>query len=97
MAPNSTMSFPIELDQKSLKSGKYVLKVHAETEEQSWDLEKEFTISQEDAKKYNEEAVNIDERDYVKVFFYILIGLAVAILVVLLMLLIVSKNKKDKK
>lgn len=62
MAPNSNYDFPISWDNQSFQPGKYSLKLTAvDKAGHKWSFNKEFEIK-DDAKKYNEEAVDVEEQ-----------------------------------
>lgn len=94
MAPNSNFDYPIHLEGKKLEAGKYTLKLHATSKDDEWNLEKDFTITKEEAKKYNKQDVTIKE-DYT--WWYVAGGIIALLLLQLIIFLIVSKRKKDKE
>lgn len=57
MAPNSQFTFPVYWGVTPMKPGKYIAKVSAKSRYDSWELEKKFEITDEQAKKMNEETV----------------------------------------
>ncbi|MGX7244559.1 DUF916 and DUF3324 domain-containing protein [Enterococcus quebecensis] len=56
MAPNSVFDFEMDWGIAALPSGTYTLKLDASNDYQEWQLSKEFTITNEQAKKMNEES-----------------------------------------
>ncbi|WP_375179678.1 DUF3324 domain-containing protein [Enterococcus rotai] len=55
LAPNSSSNFEIDYGTDSVKAGTYLLSIVASNEHGNWEFEKEFTISENQAKKLNEE------------------------------------------
>lgn len=56
MAPNSQFDFATNWGLDPIQSGTYVLSVKADSGENTWSWEEEFTIGEKEAKKINEEA-----------------------------------------
>lgn len=96
MAPNSTIAFPIELEDTELSAGKYVSKVHIEWNNQDWDLEMPFEISKEELAKQESESVS-DESSSTPFWVYLLIVLAIIIILLLVIIVILLLMKKSKK
>lgn len=55
IAPNTHFTYPVDWGIDPIPSGDYLVKIHAESDKHEWDLEKEFTITEEKAKEMNEE------------------------------------------
>ncbi|HCT8121450.1 DUF916 and DUF3324 domain-containing protein [Enterococcus faecalis] len=96
MAPNSNYNFPISWDNQSFQPGKYSLKLNAvDKVGHKWSFNKDFEIK-DNAKKYNKEAVEINERvnknDYIIYTLIFILTLAVGIIAYLLINL--KKNVK---
>ncbi|MGX6961739.1 DUF916 and DUF3324 domain-containing protein [Vagococcus xieshaowenii] len=94
MAPNSNFDLAVRTGNKELKPGKYIAKITAQSNDYKWDLTKEFEIKKVDAKKYNNDAVNIEETSNIN--FYLLLLLTVLIVLLLLILLTVLLKKRSK-
>lgn len=99
MAPNSNFQFPIFLDKQQLKAGDYTLHLTATTkdtkwEEETWKWTKDFTVTNEEANKLNEDAINDPEpeKNYLVWILSAIIGL-----LLLLLLILFFKRKKDDK
>ncbi|EOL49886.1 DUF916 and DUF3324 domain-containing protein [Enterococcus caccae] len=56
MAPNSSFDFEMDWGIANLPSGTYTLKLDASNDYQEWQLSKDFTITNQQAKKMNEES-----------------------------------------
>ena len=91
MAPNSNFNYGIPLDGDKLKAGTYLLKMKVNSSSGEWEFEKEFTVSKEEAKKYNEQDVTIKE-DYT--LYYVIGGIVLLILIQIIVTIIVKKSKK---
>ena len=63
MAPNSNFDFPINWDNQSLDAGTYRLKLIAQSGEDKWEFDKEFTISAKDSTDLNKEAVELEKTE----------------------------------
>ncbi|MGM0218950.1 DUF916 and DUF3324 domain-containing protein [Enterococcus sp. AZ126] len=57
MAPNSRFDFSVDWGLDPMPAGDYIAKVKAKSRYKSWELEKPFTISGQQAKKINEETL----------------------------------------
>ena len=57
MAPNSQFDFEMDWGIENLPSGTYTLKLEAENGNKEWNLSKDFTISNKEAKEMNEQSV----------------------------------------
>ncbi|MBC2371558.1 DUF916 and DUF3324 domain-containing protein [Listeria booriae] len=93
MAPNSNFNYAIDWENQPLKVGKYRLKMVATSGDKTWKWDEEFTIKGDDAKKYNETAVDL-EKDYT--WWYIAGGALAVILLVFLAFWLGKRSKKDK-
>lgn len=96
MAPNSNFNYAITMNNKSFKAGKYLLKMTAQADGKEWKFEKEFEIKADEAKKFNEEAVELAEEptDYT---LYIIIGvILLAIIIVVMVVWIIHSKRKHE-
>lgn len=88
MAPNSNYNFPISWNNQSFQPGRYSLKLNAvDKAGHKWSFNKDFEIK-DDAKKYNEEAVDVKEQvnknDYIINILIFIIILVSGIVIYLL-------------
>ncbi|EOL49876.1 DUF916 and DUF3324 domain-containing protein [Enterococcus caccae] len=93
MAPNSSFDFEMDWGIAAMPSGTYTLKLDASNDYQEWQLSKEFTITNQQAKKMNEEsAFKIITPNWIK-------GAAIFLIVgtVLVMLAMVFRRTKWEK
>ncbi|MDA9472337.1 DUF916 and DUF3324 domain-containing protein [Enterococcus sp. 5H] len=93
MAPNSVFDFEIDWGIAALPSGTYTLRLDASNDYQEWQLTKDFTITNQQAKKMNEEsAFKIVTPSWIKGTTILLI-----IVVIVVMLLSLLRRKKWEK
>lgn len=94
MAPNSNFNLPVPLNGEELKSGEYTLKIKADSQGDTWNFTRDFSISAEEAKKLNEQDVSIEKDN---TWLYLLIGFILLALLFVLFYLIMRKRKKEKE
>lgn len=94
IAPNSKFNFPVMYDNKELEPGTYVFKGTATNDDNSWEFDQEFEVSEDKADEANEEAVEIEEEES-NMLIYLVIGLAflVALLIGIVVMLLVKRKK----
>nr|MBO1341094.1 DUF916 and DUF3324 domain-containing protein [Enterococcus sp. 665A] len=95
MAPNSNFAYPVFLNEQPLKPGDYTMRLTATSDDpkwtsQRWEWNKDFTITANDARKLNEEALNDPEQPTNWLLYVIL---ALAILILILLVLLIRKRK----
>ncbi|KGH56949.1 cell surface protein [Oenococcus oeni S25] len=78
MAPNSNFNYAISTNDKSIKAGKYILKLEAQSGTRNWNFSRKFTISKKMAARVNKKIVI--KRNYSWIWF------SLALLIVLLLL-----------
>ena len=77
MAPNSHFNLGVDWGLEPIPSGDYIARVTADSRYEQWELEKEFTISPEVAKKMNEDTLfKLTLPDW---GYRVIVGLSVAI------------------
>lgn len=92
MAPNSNFNYAISTNDKSIKAGKYTLKLEAQSGSRHWDFSKKFTISKKTAARVNKKIVT--KHNYSWIWF------SLAALIVLLLLALaywLGKRRNFKK
>lgn len=93
MAPNSTYEFSVDWGVDVIDPGEYTLKVHAQNDEEDWKWQKDFSISDEKAKKMNEETVfKIESPDWLP---YVVVLASISLVLVVVILTV--RNKRWKK
>ncbi|OJG27454.1 hypothetical protein RU98_GL002543 [Enterococcus caccae] len=81
MAPNSVFDFEIDWGIADLPTGTYTLRLDASNDYQEWQLSKDFTITNQQAKKMNEEtAFKIVTPNWIKLTTIFLMVLALLIM-----------------
>ncbi|MGX7013427.1 DUF916 and DUF3324 domain-containing protein [Vagococcus silagei] len=100
MAPNSTFELPMDLKNEAFEPGEYhvVIKAKATEVKKSWTLEQDFTISKEEAKKFNQSSVAADKGMSTTMIILITILSCFALVgVIIIGYLIIKKRKKKIK
>ncbi|WP_086315549.1 hypothetical protein A5821_003036 [Enterococcus sp. 7F3_DIV0205] len=96
MAPNSNFGYGIKMANKAFKPGKYVMKMTVEADGKTWPFEKAFEITADEAKKFNDEAVDLVEEptDYL---MYIIIGAVILVVIIigLITWMVYQKRKRE--
>ncbi|MBO0468670.1 DUF916 and DUF3324 domain-containing protein [Enterococcus plantarum] len=93
MAPNSQFDFEMDWGIENLPSGTYTLKLKAENSSKEWDLSKDFTITNKQAKEMNEQsAFKIVTPVWIKI-----VTLIMAFTTTLGVVIIIIRRKKWEK
>ena len=93
LAPNSHFDFEMDWGINAMPSGTYVLKLEANNDNQEWHLNQEFTITNQQAKKMNEEsAFKITTPNWIKIS-----GIIQIVLVCLISFFILLRKTKWEK
>lgn len=96
MAPNSSFDYSVFLGTQPFKPGTYVAYITASAQGgYEWDLEKEFTITQEQADKFNRlSSLELEEDNNP---FLLYLGIIIAVLVIAIVIYILIKRNKQKQ
>ncbi len=94
MALNSIFNFPIPYEENEMEAGTYVLAMTVEGSGKKWQFTKEFTISKEEAKTFNEKDVTVKKTE--SKLIYLLIGLLILLLIICLFIILRLKKQKNK-
>lgn len=94
MAPNSLLRFPISLSGERMKPGEYNAKIKISDQQNEWYWNEKFSISNEEAQKYNKEDVDIVEKSVIDWKLIIILLLLVVILLGVLGIILYSKHQK---
>lgn len=100
MAPNSSMTFPINLNGESFAAGDYVGRILVTAGDRKWEWEENFKVTQKEAEKYNAEDVTlIQDRGINWQLLLMIAGGILLILIVsyLLIRYLSNRNKKNRK
>ena len=93
IAPNSQFNFPVMYENHRLEAGTYTFKATVSNEDNDWDFEQQFEVTDEMADEANEAAVELAE-DENSWLIYAVAGLALTVVLLLVILVIVLKRKK---
>jgi len=94
MAPNSTMEFVMDWNNRRLEVGKYRLEMIADDGQESWEWQEAFEISEE-SEELNEEAVVLEAEENNN-WLYI-INIITLILFIIVLLIYIRKLKRNKE
>ncbi|MHC5218578.1 DUF916 and DUF3324 domain-containing protein [Enterococcus sp. LJL128] len=99
MAPNSLIDFPVEMNGDRMVAGDYTAHIVVSAGEKKWEWTEDFTITNEEADKFNSQDVALTQERGIDWKLIVLIVGAVFLVVLLIFLVIhfVRKNKKSKK
>ncbi|MEI5992310.1 hypothetical protein A5881_003866 [Enterococcus termitis] len=98
MAPNSKIKFPVSMNGEKMVPGDYRahILVTAKTGEK-WEWEQKFTISNEEADKFNQEDVSLLQENRINWQLILLIIFGVLIVILIIYFIVRTVNKKKKK
>lgn len=99
MAPNSNFNFGVTLNNTRFVAGNYRAIVTAKAEDfgKEWNWEETFTIDADEAKKLNDQAVELEEEASLPLWVLLLIGFGTLLLVLLIVYMIMNNRKKKKE
>ncbi|MEI5990139.1 DUF916 and DUF3324 domain-containing protein [Enterococcus crotali] len=99
VAPNSMVDFPVSMNGEKMIPGDYKAYVVASAKDRKWTWEEEFTITDEDADKYNDQDVNLVQEQGInwKLIAVIFGGVVAVALVIFVIVRFGLKSKKRKK
>ena len=96
MAPNSLLSYPVTMDGDRMVAGDYTAHVILSGYNQQWEWSKDFTITDEEADKFNQQDPYLVQERGLNWKLVAVIVLSI-VLVTLLIVLIIRFTKKSKK
>lgn len=96
MAPNSNFNFGISLEDKKFVPGDYTMKVTGTADGTPFEFSKDFTISAEEAKEYNKNAVFAQEDETISPWVYVL-GVCSLLIIGLLLFLLIKKRRETSE
>lgn len=96
MAPNSFIDFPISMNGDRMEAGIYTSHVLATSGDQRWEWTEEFEITADEAEKYNERDVGLEQDNAIDWLLIagIVGGFVVLVLVIFLILRFTKRRKK---
>jgi len=98
MAPNSKINFPVSMNGEKMVPGEYRahILVTAKTGEK-WEWEQNFTITDEEADKFNQEDVSLLQENRINWQLIVMIIVAVLVVIALIFITVRIINKKQSK
>lgn len=94
MAPNTSFSYPITLQGKELKPGKYTLDLVAESKGEKWHFTEDFEIEKDVANELNKLDVTIKKDN---MWLYIAIGIVLLLIAVAIVIYMIRRKLKAKE
>lgn len=94
MAPNSNFNYGIDLQQTPIQPGEYIIQLMIEADEKTYEFEKEFSVTTEEANTLNESAVLVETPNDFRLIT--IISFMVGAIVLIILGLIIVKYKKTK-
>ena len=82
ITPNSVFAYPLSLDGHAFKPGKYTMNMTVKSKKSTWHFTKDFTITNEEAKKLNDKDVTLVHDEGFNWWWLVLAG-AVIIAIIL--------------
>lgn len=95
MAPNSNFNFGISLETHTFKSGTYRMKLEGSADGEAFSFDKVFKIESKEAKKWNENAVWVEEDPANDLMLYAVIGVLTILLLLSFYYFFKSKRGMD--
>lgn len=93
IAPDSVFQFPVYYNGQEMKAGNYRLQLTVSSGDQTWELEKEFTITKKKAEKLNKTDVSPKEETNYSQWLVIGLLASAVVLLVILIVLVVRKRR----
>ncbi|EOH97163.1 hypothetical protein UAW_01645 [Enterococcus haemoperoxidus ATCC BAA-382] len=99
MAPNSNIKFPVSMGGEKMVPGKYRAHVLATSGKKKWEWTKEFSISNEEADKFNEEDLGLVQARGInwKLVAMVIASVMSVLIVIFIGIRIVNKRRAKKK
>lgn len=99
MAPNTLMTFPISLNGELMQAGEYTAHVVLKGYGKEWKWDQDFTVTDEQADKFNQSDVYVvQERGInIKLVITIVVSVLVVIIVIYMIYRYITKKKVSKK
>jgi hypothetical protein len=92
VAPNSNFNLGIPLNGERFVSGDYVLRLEANANNGSWSFTREFTVTNEEAKAFNETDISIQ-----RLSMWIFVAIGAAIITMAIIIYFIIYNKKSNR
>lgn len=94
MAPNSNFNYFIPLNGEPFKAGTYILTMEVKSAEDQWSFEREFIITSDEAKAFNETDVSIEKS---KLWLFVAAGAGILLFVLFIFFLVLHKKRKKRQ
>lgn len=94
MAPNSNFNFPILLENQEIAAGSYELDLVAHSKTADWQFTKTFRVTEDEADRLNEEAIELEEQKSNKWLMVIVITVGIIFILLVGMIIILWHRKK---
>lgn len=79
MAPNSNFNFGVSLEEQPLEAGLYTINISGMADEIPFEFEKDFEISEPNARRLNKNAVYVEEKSD-NIYLYYIIGISILLI-----------------
>lgn len=98
LAPHTVLAFPISMDGDRMRAGEYTAHIVLKGYDKEWKWKKDFTITDEEADKFNnEDPYLVQERGLDWKLIGLIVAGVVGVVTVITIVLKVTKNKSGKK
>lgn len=97
MAPNSMIDFPVSLNGEKMVAGDYRARINVTADGEKWSWEEPFTITDEDADKFNQEDVSLLQENGINWVIIALIVGGIFLLSIAIFIIVRMINKKSGK
>lgn len=98
MAPNSLMSFPVSLEGDRMVPGDFTANIILKGYDKEWKWKKDFTITKEEADKFNnQDPYLVQERGLNWKIIALIVGGVLALVIIVVVILKLTKKKPSKK
>ncbi|MGX7265061.1 DUF916 and DUF3324 domain-containing protein [Enterococcus crotali] len=97
VAPNSMVDFPISMNGEKMVPGQYKAHILATTDNKKWEWDEEFSVSDEEADKYNKQDVDLIQENGINWKIIAIVVASVLILIILIFFLVRTMSRKKSK
>ncbi|MGX7148466.1 DUF916 and DUF3324 domain-containing protein [Enterococcus ureasiticus] len=98
MAPNSVLNYPVTMEGQPMVPGQYRAHVTANSGDKKWEWTEMFTITKEEADKFNREDIGMDqERGIDFKLVGMIVGGVIGFFLIMFLIIRFVTNKKSKK
>lgn len=99
VAPNSMVDFPISMNGEKMVPGDYKAHILATAQDKKWEWDEVFTVSDEDADKYNKQDVDLIQENGInwKIIIIIVGGVLILVLLVFFSVRTINRKRSRKK